>query len=80
MRYPLLLWGLLISATIGSYTLAESSSQPWAVALILALTSIKALLIIDGFMELQGVRHLVRRSLHLYCPLLAVLIWSILQF
>lgn len=80
MGNPHLIWLLLITATLLSYALTESSHHPWAIAVILTLTSVKALLIIESFMELRGVRHLVRRSLHLYCPFLSLLIWSILQF
>lgn len=74
------LWTLLLLITLLSYILAEDSVQSGVTGLILTLTAIKGALIIDGFMELHGVRHWVRHLMHLYCPLLAVLIWAILQF
>lgn len=78
MKSTNLIWIILITVTLLSYHLAEASMQPGIVALVLALTAFKASLIIDGFMELFNVNHLVRRSLHLYCPVLAALIWGIL--
>ncbi|WP_299183546.1 cytochrome C oxidase subunit IV family protein [uncultured Neptuniibacter sp.] len=69
---------ILITVTLLSFYLAETEMQPGLVAIVLMLTSLKASLIIDGFMELFKVSHLVRRSLHLYCPVLAILIWSLL--
>lgn len=80
MKNPHLIWLLLIVTTLSSYALAEDSAHPWVIGIILLLTSIKGALIIDGFMELHGVNHLVRRALHLYCPVLALSIWGILQF
>ncbi len=73
------LWALLLLITLLSYMLAEDSVQSEVTGLILTLTAVKGALIIDGFMELHGVRHWVRYLMHLYCPLLALLIWAVLQ-
>ncbi|WP_370279159.1 cytochrome C oxidase subunit IV family protein [Pontibacterium sp.] len=80
MKNTHLIWLLLIATTLASFALAEDSIQPWVIGLILVLTSLKGALIIDSFMELHGVHHLVRRAMHLYCPVLAIMIWGILQF
>lgn len=73
-RNPLL-WLTLILLTLISYALTDSSTLPWITGVIMALTALKGLMIVDGFMELQGVRHWLRRCMNLYCPLLGVLIW-----
>lgn len=80
MKHTSLIWSLLLAITLASFALAEDSSHPWIIGLILLLTSIKGLLIIDSFMELHGVNHWVRKAMHLYCPVLAISIWGILQF
>ena len=73
------LWVLLLLITLLSYMQAEDSVQSGVTGLILTLTAVKGALIIDGFMELHGVRHWVRYLMHLYCPVLAMLVWAILQ-
>lgn len=78
IRVPLLLL-ILIALTIASYMLAEDSVLAWISAVILAITSLKGYLIIDGFMELHGHRHIMRYAMNLYCPLVCLLIWLILR-
>jgi len=80
MKHTHWIWTLLIAITLASFALTEDSSHPWVTGVILLLTSLKGTLIIDSFMELHGVNHWVRKSMHLYCPLLTVSIWGILQF
>lgn len=80
MKNTHLIWLLLIATTLTTFALAEDSIHPGVIGLILVLTSIKGALIIDSFMELHGVHHLIRRAMHLYCPVLAIAIWGILQF
>lgn len=77
-RTPII-WLLLILLTLASYVLIESSTLPWISAIILSFTVFKAWLIIDGFMELRGHSHLLRRAMNLYCPILASVIWFVLQ-
>ncbi len=79
LNHPLLIWLALIVLTLVSYALTDQSTLPWITAVIVTLTAVKGALIIDGFMELHGLRHLLRRGLHLYCPLLGLLIWLVLM-
>ena len=79
MKASALIWVLLTVATLLSFYLTDSSTLSWITGLILALTAIKGHLIVDGFMELHGVRHWVRTGLLLYCPLLGLVIWLILN-
>lgn len=74
-----LIWLVLIVITVVSYALTESSTLPWISAIILSLTAIKGWLIVDGFMELHGHQHAIRRAMNLYCPILAIAIWLLLQ-
>ncbi|MBY4678098.1 cytochrome C oxidase subunit IV family protein [Marinobacterium arenosum] len=74
-----LLWLTLILLTLISYALTDSSTLPWITGVIVALTAVKGLMIVDGFMELRGVRHWLRRCMNLYCPVLGLLIWLLVS-
>ncbi len=69
---------MLTLLTLLSFVLMESSASAWITGVILAITAIKGQMIIDGFMELRGVRHLVRRAMLLYCPVLGCILLSVL--
>ncbi|MFT5720838.1 MAG: hypothetical protein ACI9W6_001138 [Motiliproteus sp.] len=73
-----LIWVLLMTLTVLSFFLTESSSLPWVVAVILSITAVKGSFIIDGFMELNGVNHVIRTGMLLYCPVVCSLILYIL--
>lgn len=75
-RIPLL-WLVLILVTIASFALLELSSLPWITAIVMGLAAFKGYLIIEGFMELSGRRHILRYAMNLYCPVLALLIWTL---
>ena len=77
-RTPVI-WFILILLTLSSYVLTESSTLPWISAVILFFTALKAWLIIDGFMELHGHSHILRKAMNLYCPVLTSIIWIVLQ-
>lgn len=73
-----LLWLLLMALTVLSFFLTESSSLAWVAAVILAVTAVKGWFIVDGFMELNGVNHVVRTGMLLYCPVVCSIILYIL--
>ncbi|MFT6917198.1 MAG: hypothetical protein ACJAWL_003555 [Motiliproteus sp.] len=73
-----LIWILLMTLTVLSFFLTESSSLPWVVAVILTITAVKGWFIVDGFMELHGVNHVIRTAMLLYCPVVCSIILYIL--
>ena len=77
-RAPVI-WLVLILLTVISYALTDNSTLPWISGVILAITAIKGYLIIDGFMELHGHKHILRYAMNLYCPVLSLLIWLIIK-
>jgi high-affinity Fe2+/Pb2+ permease len=74
------LWFILILVTIVSFALVELSTLPWVAAIVMGIAALKGYLIIDGFMELAGHRHILRYAMNLYCPVLALSIWALLTF
>lgn len=72
------IWLLLTALTVLSFFLTESSSLSWVVAVILAVTAIKGWFIVDSFMELNGVNHVLRVGMLLYCPVVGSIIYFIL--
>ncbi len=78
LRVPWL-WLILILLTIGSFALAERSVMVWVRGVVLAITALKGYLIVDGFMELHGHRHIIRYAMNLYCPLICLFIWLLLR-
>ncbi|MEH6826265.1 MAG: cytochrome C oxidase subunit IV family protein [Motiliproteus sp.] len=72
------LWLVLIALTLLSFFLTESSTLSWGTAAILALAAVKGGLIVDGFMELNGVTHVLRSAMLLYCPVVGGIIFFIL--
>ena len=75
----LFIWLFLVVLTVVSYALTDNSTLPWISGVILLLTAVKGWMIVDGFMELRGHQHLVRRAMNLYCPILGVLIWLLVK-
>ena len=73
-RIPLL-WFILIVVTVASYVLAGQSTSPIIVGLIMGLAAAKGYLIVDGFMELNGLKHFIRYAMILYCPVMGLLVW-----
>ena len=73
-----LIWLLLMALTLVSFFLTESSSLAWVAAVILAVTVIKGWFIVDGFMEFNGVNHVLRTGMLLYCPVVGSIIYYIL--
>tara|TARA_R110001583_G_C5616893_1_gene405906 strand:- start:745 stop:987 length:243 start_codon:yes stop_codon:yes gene_type:complete len=73
-----LIWLLLIALTVLSFFLTDASSLAWVVAVILAVTAVKGWFIVDGFMELNGVNHLLRTGMLLYCPVVGSIILYVL--
>ncbi len=71
-------WLLLTFLTVLSFALMESSASGGIVGVILAITAIKGAMIVDGFMELKGIKHLVRNAMLLYCPVLGGLLLAVL--
>ncbi|SIT06933.1 cytochrome C oxidase subunit IV family protein [Neptunomonas antarctica] len=74
MKHPFTIWLVLIILTLTMFMLGEVQPSPEIIMLVLAISAVKGLLIVLGFMELAGVKHLVQRALLLYSPIVVLLI------
>lgn len=73
-RIPVL-WFVLTVVTIASFTLADQSTSPLIAGLIMGLAAAKGYFIVEGFMELNGLKHFMRYAMNLYCPVMGLLVW-----
>ncbi|WP_027856471.1 cytochrome C oxidase subunit IV family protein [Marinobacterium jannaschii] len=76
---PALCWLLLMLLSLSMFLLGEQNPSPQIISLILLISVAKACLIILGYMELAGVRHLLKRGMLLYTPLLLLIIGGLLM-
>lgn len=74
MKHPVTIWLVLIILTLTMFMLGEERPGSDIVMLVLSISALKGLLIVAGFMELAGVKHLIQRGLMLYSPVLVLLI------
>lgn len=74
MKHPVVIWLVLITLTLTMFMLGEVQPSAEIVMLVLSISALKGLLIVAGFMELAGVKHLIQRGLMLYTPIVVVLI------
>lgn len=74
MKHPVAIWLLLIILTFIMFMLGEVQPSSDIVMLVLSISALKGLLIVAGFMELAGVKHLIQRGLLFYTPVVVVLI------
>ncbi len=79
MKKNILIWLVLMALTLMSFFMTESSSLSWVTAAILVFTAFKGMLIVDGFMELSGVNHILRKVMLLYTPVVGSIILYILM-
>ncbi|WP_165840118.1 cytochrome C oxidase subunit IV family protein [Motiliproteus coralliicola] len=79
LHTPALIWLLLMIMTLLSFYLTDSSTLAWVTGVILLLTALKGHLIVESFMELHGINHLIRTAMLLYCPVLGVIIYFVLS-
>jgi len=75
---PALCWLLLMLLSLSMFMLGEQNPSPQMVSLILLIAVAKACLIILGYMELSGIRHLIKPGMLLYTPVLLLLIGVLL--
>jgi hypothetical protein len=73
MKHPFTIWLVLIILTLTMFMLGEVQPSPEVIMLVLSISAVKGLLIVLGFMELAGVKHLVQRALLLYSPVLVLM-------
>ncbi|WP_293266843.1 cytochrome C oxidase subunit IV family protein [Neptunomonas sp.] len=74
MKHPITIWLILISLTLTMFMLGEVQPSSEIIMIVLIISAVKGLLIVAGFMELAGVKHVVKRGLMLYSPVVVFLI------
>ena len=74
MKHPITIWLILIFLTLTMFMLGEVQPSSEIIMIVLIISAVKGLLIVAGFMELAGVKHVVKRGLMLYSPVVVFLI------